>query len=198
MSTSFADIISDVYALTNRPDLVGETAVAVKAATIKAHQSDDYIKDLFETAIQFSTSEYFQALDYKSVIPLWRKPRYLRIYDATGATPGSFLTYVEPEKVVDSFGANRTDIFYVAGAEVQIRTLAQQQYFLIGCYVNPDITTTGYRSWIADDHRYAIVYEAVATIFKTVGYDEQNAVYKAMVTEQIQLLKQHAITGIGM
>jgi hypothetical protein len=198
MPTSFADIVSDVYSLTNRPDLVGETVVAVKAATLKAHQSDDYIKDLFETAIQFSTSEYFQTLDYKSVIPLWRKPRYMRIYDAAGTTPGSFLTYVEPEKVIDGFGANRTDIFYIAGAEVQIRTLAQQQYFLLGCYVNPDITTTGYNSWIADDHRYAIVYEAVAIIFKTIGYDEQNTTYRAMVAEQIMTLKMHAITGIGM
>jgi hypothetical protein len=198
MSTTLASILSDVYLLTNRPDLVGETTLAIKAALIKAHQSDDYIKDFNEYSIQFSSSDYFQSLDYKALIPLWRKPRYIRKYDAIGAMPGTFLTYVEPEKVVDNFGANRTDIFYVAGASVQIRTADQCQYFLVGAYTNPDVTALGFRSWIADDHPFAIIYEAAAIIFKTIGYDEQVPVYRQMVQEQYQLLKQHAVTGIGM
>ena len=197
MSTSLASIISDVYTLTNRPDLVGETALAVRAATIKAHQVDDWIKDFQEQSIQFSSADYYQTLDYKSVFPLWRKPRYIRILSSTG-TPGTVLTYIEPEKVVDNFGANRVDVFYIAGAEVQIRTLAQQQYFAIGYYANPDVTISGFKSWIADDHPFAITYEAVATIFKTIGYDEQVATYRQMVADQYQLLKQHATTGIGM
>lgn len=198
MSTSFASLVSDVMTLTNRQDLVGETNLAVKAAALKAHQSDDYIKDFNEFSIQFSSSDYFQNLDYKSVIPLWRKPRYVRKYDAVGLAPGTFLTYIEPEKVVDEFGADRTDIFYIAGSILQMRCIEQQQYFLIGAYVNPDVTSTGFRSWIADDHPFAIIYEAAAIIFKTIGYDEQVPVYRGLVAEQLQMLKQHAVTGLGM
>jgi hypothetical protein len=198
MPTSFADIVADVMSLTNRPDLVAETNLAVKAATLKAHQSDDYIKDLYENAIQFDTSDYYQTWDYKSTLPLWRKPRYIRVYDAPGTTPGTFLTYVEPEKVVDGYGISRTDIFYVAGAHIQIRTTAQQQYFLVGAYMNPDVTSTGFNSWIADDHPFAIVYEAAAVIFKTIGFDEQVATYRKMVEDQMQQIKQHAVTGLGM
>jgi hypothetical protein len=196
-NTSFSSIVSDVYSLTNRPDLVAETALAVKAATIKAHQSDDFIKDLTEQSIQFTTADYYQSLDYKSVFPLWRKPRYIRIMDSSG-TPSTVLTYIEPEKVVDNFGANRLDVFYVAGAEVQIRTLAQQQYFAVGYYSNPDVTQSGYKSWIADDHPFAITYEAAATVFKMIGQDEQVPTFRQMVADEYQLLKQHAITGIGM
>jgi hypothetical protein len=197
MSTSLASIIADVYTLTNRPDLVGETALAVKAATLKAHQSDDYIKDFTEVSISFSASDYIQALDYKSILPLWRKPRYIRESDSIG-TPGKILTYIEPEKVIDSFGANRYDVFYIAGSYVNIRTANQGQYFFVGYYKNPDITSVGYNSWVADDFPFAIIYEATAIIFKTVGYDEQVPVYRQMVAEQLQLLKQHAVTGIGM
>jgi len=197
MSTSFASIVSDVYSLTNRPDLVNETALAVKAATLKAHQIDDWIRDFNENSIQFSTADYYQTLDFKSLFPLWRKPRYIRILDSSG-TPSTILTYIEPEKVVDNYGANRVDVFYVAGAEIQIRTLAQQQYFALGYYANPNVTTTAYNSWIADDYPFAITYEAVSILFKTIGYDEQVPVYRQMVADQYQILRQHAITGIGM
>jgi len=198
MSTSFASLVSDVMTLTNRPDLVNETNLAVKAATLKAHQSDDYIFDFAEYSIQFEAADYYQSLDYKSVIPLWRKPRYLRKYDAIGAAPGAFLSYLEPEKVVDNFGASRQDIFYVAGTNIQIRSSTEFQYLLIGAYLNPDVTTIGFKSWIADDYPFAIIYEATAIIFKTIGYDEQVPVFRGLVGEQLQLLKQHAVTGMGM
>lgn len=198
MATSFASLVADVISLTNRPVLVNETKLAVQAATLKAHQMDDWIKDLREYSIQFSSSDFYQSLDYKQLLPLWRKPRYVRKYDITGAAVGKFLTYLEPEQVIDGYGADRADIFYVAGDSLQIKSSTSLQYALLACYVNPDITEAGYNSWIADDHKFAIVYEAVAIIFKTIGYDEQVPVYREMVKEQMQMLKQHAVTGLGM
>ena len=197
MSTSFASLVTDVITLTNRPDLVNETNLAVKSAVIKAHQSDDYVKDLQDVSVQFTSADYFQTLDYKSVIPLWRKIRYARKYDAAGGAPGNFLKYIEPEKVTDEYGASRTDIFYVAGLNLQIRSKDPLQYLLLGVYLNPVTTAVGFNSWIADDHPFAIIYEAAATIFKTIGYDEQVPIYRQMVTEQYQLLRQHAISGQG-
>lgn len=197
MSTSFASLVADVMTLTNRPDLVNETTLAVKAATLKAHHFDDYIKDFSEYSIQFSNPDYYQSLDYKSIIPLWRKPRYIRKYTITGG-PGKFIKYIEPEKVIDEYGIDRVDIYYVAGTNIQIRTSDLLQNALVGAYINPDVTTSGFNSWIANDHPFAIIYEAVAIIFKTIGYDEQVPIYRGMVAEQMQLLKQHAITGLGM
>lgn len=196
MTTSFASLVSDVYSLTNRPDLVNETSLAVRAATIKAHQSDDYIKDFHEYSIDFGVSDYYQTLDYKSLIPNWRKPRYIRKYE--NSAPTTILTYIEPEKVVDKYGANRTDVFYIAGANVQIKSSTAFQYALVGVYENPSVSIGLFTSWIADDHPFAIIYEAAAVIFKTIGFDEQVPVYRQMVAEQYQLLKQHAITGMGM
>jgi hypothetical protein len=177
---------------------VNETTLAVKAATLKAHQSDDYIFDFCEYSVAFSLPDFYQSLDYKSIIPLWRKPRYIRKYDAIGATPGDFLTYVEPEKVVDNFGASRLDIFYVAGSNIQIRSSTSLQYLLVGAYINPDVTAANYNSWIANDYPFTIIYEAAAIIFKTIGYDEQVPIYRGLAGEQLQILKQHAVTGMGM
>lgn len=196
MSVSFAELVDDVYTLTNRPDLVGETALAIQAATLKAHQSDDYIYDFVEQSIVFDTSDYYQSLDYKSVFPLWRKARYIRASDSLGAQ-GPKLSYLEPEKVVDEFGASRINVWYQAGAYLQIRTLAQSQYFFVGYYANPDITKVGYRSWIANDFKFAIIYEAAAIVFKAIGQDQEATTFRAMVAEQLGILKMHAITGIG-
>ena len=197
MTTSFASLVTDTMYLTNRPDLVNETALAVKAATLKAHQSDDYIKDFKEYSLMFDDSAYYQTLDYKAILPLWRKPRYIRKYDATNSAYGIFLEYVEPEKVIDEYKVDRTDIFYVAGANVQIKSSTLLQYVLAGIYENPTVTSNGFNSWIADDHPFAIVYEAAAIIFKTIGRDDQVPVYRGMAGEQLQMLKMHAITGVG-
>ena len=200
MPTSLASLVADVMLLTNRPSLAGETALAVQAATLKAHHSDDYIKDFTEYSIVFGSSEYYQSIDYKLMIPLWRKPRYIRKYDNTPGLqgPGVFLKYMEPESAVDSYGYSREDVFYVAGANLQIRSSTPLLYALIGVYNNPDITSGGYDSWIADDHKFAIIYEATAIIFKTTGFDEQERSYRLMVAEQYQILKQQAVTGLGM
>ena len=197
MSTSFASLVADVITITKRPDLVSETNLAVKAATLKAHQSDDYIKDFDEYSIAFDTSAYYHTLDYKTLLPNWRKPRYIRKYDNVGAAYGVFLGYVEPEKAIDEYKVDRTDIFYVAGANVQIKSSTLLQYILVGVYENPIVTSTGYNSWIANDHPFAIVYEAAAIVFKMIGRDDQVPIFRGMVGEQLQILEMHAVTGLG-
>lgn len=199
MATSFASIVADVYALTNRDDMVTETNLAVRSATLKAHHSDDYIFDLNEYSIAFSTEEYYQTLDFKALIPLWRKPRYIRKYDNSGTgAPGVFFEYIVPEKVVDEFKADRTDIFYVAGANIQIRSSTSFQYALLGVYLNPDVTELGFSSWVANDYPNAIIFEAASIIFKAIGYDEQYVAYRDLAADARMELTKHAITGLGM
>lgn len=199
MATSLTDLAADVYTLTNRPDLVGETTLALKAATLKAHRSDYYYKDLFETGIQFDTSLAQQSLEYKTLLPNWRALKYLRIFNNTTSpgTPGRFLTLLTPDNVLDSYSVNREDVCYVAGLELQIRTCAAQQFFLLGAYLYPDTTTAGYSSWIADESRFCIVYEAAAAIFKMIGQNEENNAYARLVADEYAELKLTNIVAVG-
>ena len=43
---TLAALLADVYSLTTRPDLVAESTVAVRKATLKAHLSDYFFRDL--------------------------------------------------------------------------------------------------------------------------------------------------------
>lgn len=191
---TFAELVADVKTLTNRPDLDAEIKVAVKAATLKAHHSDFYPKDLYEVGLEWTTPAYIQSLDYRSVFPQWRSFKYLRKY--ASSVPGDFFTIITPEQTIDGYGFNRDNVCYIAGEQLEIRSSTQDDYMLIGLYQNPNISETAYSSWIAIDHPYAIVYEAVRSVFKMIGFDEQAAQIKQEVAEQFQLLKQNVV-GYG-
>lgn len=199
MNALLTSLVNDVYTLTNRPDLVGETLLAVRTAALKAHQSDYFYKDIFETGIMFSTSVPQQSLDYKTIIPRWRALKYVRNYDVSSnpGVPGDFLELVTPDDVLDSYSVNKENVCYVAGQTLQIRTRIAGQYFLLGCYRYPDTGVETFSSWIADEQSAAIVYEAAATVFKTIGYDEQFAAYQGLVSAQYAELKISNIVANG-
>ena len=194
---TLTELQNEVYILTNRPDMVNETLSAVRAATLKLHQADYFYKDLFETGVVFSTAEYKQQLEYRNLIPLWRSLKYIRKTDVQGSETGAFFDIIVPENVLDDYHLNRVDVCYVAGSVIQMKSSTQVQYILLGCYVNPDITVSGYNSWIALDHPYAIVYEAAATIFKSIGEDTSSTAMRQLAMEYLAEVKISNIQAQG-
>jgi hypothetical protein len=194
---TYDELVSAVYTITGRPDRVGETSLAIYDATLKAHQSDFYYKDLFETGIIFDTIDYFQQIDYRSLFPTYRAIKYIRIYDNVNLAPGNFLTLVPTEKVVDGYLIQRQDIYYVAGAEINIYFCQPQQTIIAGVWLNPVAVQQNYSSWVALDHPFAIIYSAAATVFKAIGKDEEAAAYKTLVAEQYALLATSNILPNG-
>jgi hypothetical protein len=197
MATSFASLVADVMSLTKRPDLVNETSIAVRAATLKAHHSDMFFKDLFETGIQFTTAEVLQTMPIYELVPRFRSIKYIRKCDASTIppTPLQFLEYIAPENALDSYKCQRANVYYMAGNVIQIRCIAAEDNFLFGAYLHPTATETGYNSWVANENPFAIIYEAVAIIFKTIGYDEQVSTYRAMVADEYAILKMANIVA---
>lgn len=198
MTTTFASLVDNVITLTKRPDLADATALAVRAATLKAHHSDFFYKDLFESGIQFTTAEILQSMPIYDLIPRFRSIKYIRKVDATTIppTPMQFLDYISPENALDSYKCQQFNVYYIAGTVIQIRCIAAEDNFLFGCYLHPTATNdANYNSWIANEHPFAIIYEAVAIIFKTVGYDEQVATYRAMVADEYAILKMGNIVA---
>lgn len=181
---TLTELQNEVYTITNRPDLSARTQAAIRAATLKLHQSDFYSKDLFETGIVFSTAAYLQQLEYRPLIPRYRALKYIRKSDVDGTDTLPFLDIVVPELTLDSYGLNRNDVAYQTGEVIQIRSSTELQYIFLGCYLDPDITVSGYSSWIAINHPFAIIYEAASQIFKQTGKTEEWNAYKIMAQEQ--------------
>lgn len=194
---TLTELIAEVYNVTGRPDRVAETLSAIRSATLKMHQTDRYLKDIFECVIGFSSAEYIQNWDYIQTIPRWREPKYLRKIDYLNNIPGKLLTKLVPEQIFDGYTVEKDDVYYVAGAYVQIKSSTQEQYYLHGCYLNPNITADGFDSWVARDHPFAIIYDAAATVFKAIGKDEEASSFRNLVNDQITLIRQVNIDDGG-
>ena len=194
---TFAEMLAEVYILTNRPDLVEESKLAIRAATLRAHGCDFFPKDLYETGITWSTPAYIQSLEYRTLIPRWRAFKYLRKYDAASELPMGFFDYIPPELVLDSYHIQRENVCYLAGESLEIRSDTQDSYMLLGCYVHPVITEGSYSSWIALDNPYAIVYQAAAKVLNAIGFDEQAQRFEGETLKQYEILRLTNITGAG-
>lgn len=194
---TLAELIAEVYTITNRPDLVAQTLTAVRSATLKLHQSDYYYKDLRETGVSFVSALYVQQIEYRTLFPKWRALKYIRKTDSAGSDTGKFLEVIVPESVLDDYKINRNDVCYVAGEVIQIRSSTQVQYTIVGRYDNPDITQATYSSWIALDHPYAIVYEAASTVFKMIGDTDQFAAYSQLAGMQLVELRNTNVLAQG-
>lgn len=186
------ELQNEVILLTSRPDLVDRTLQAVKSATLKMHQREFWRRDLREVGIQFDAAAYLQSFDIYEFIPKFRSLAYLRKYNA------ELLEVIEPEQVFDYFGDVRTNVCYLAGNILQIRSSDPATYFMLGYYQHPDLTEEGWNSWIAEEFPYSIIYEAATTIAVSIGYQEIATSLAARAREEFLIMQRTAIVAEGL
>jgi len=194
---NFSDLFQEVVTITARPDLVAETELAIRSATIKAHSIDYFSKDIHETLIEAESPDYIHGIDYISIIPNFRSIKYLRKYDKANAAVGEFISVITPDEVLDSYGRDKTDVCYIAGRVLEIRSSTKIDAMILGCYVLPVITKANYSSWVAELCPYAIIIEAARVIFGLTGDLEQRNAYRELIAEQYELLRMSALADVG-
>lgn len=194
---TFAELLEEVYLITNRRDLEAQTKSAVKKATIKAHLSDFYWRDFYETGIEFEESSMEQIVDLNSMFSNFRALRYFKIVDNETDAEGRLLEEIPPEDYLDEYGYLRNDVFYVAGRNVKVRAACNFDKALVGMYVLPTVTEDEYSSWVADLVPYFIIHEAARAVLRTIGYLEESNEQKREVAEQLSLLKQTGLATVG-
>lgn len=194
---TFTELLADVYTLTNRPDLVAESTLAVKVATLKAHQSDYFAKDVRTESVQFDDKLTFQTLEPKTIFPRWRNLKYFRRYDDTATIPGPYFKVLEPDNVLDGYNVHKENIMYLAGEAYQIRSATAFKYALIGFYQFPSVAPAAYISWIAVEHPYLIMIEAAITVFLSIGLRDEASGLKILRDEQLMILKSNNILAEG-
>jgi hypothetical protein len=201
---TLTELISEVYTITNRPDLISQTLLAVRSATLEAHSSDYYYKDIFETGIVFDASRFVQQFTYREIVPRFRAVKYLRKFDANAypapGSPGKFFTLTTPDDSLDTYHWNKEDIYYVAGDVIQVRSATEITHALFGCYLHPAIGTTDptYISWIALDHPYAIVHLAASKVFRITGKLDEASAQLQLYMLELEQIKMSNITAEGM
>lgn len=221
---AFADIVNTVYTYTNRPDRVGETAAAVTAATLWAHHSDFYYKDLVEVPASFASLQYLQQIPL-SFFTNFRALKYIRkYYPGTGPNnppnqdqspnnlpplygmyydpgcnlpDGRFFKVLTPDEVLDSYHINKIDVAYIAGQTVQVRSGDYFQYLLCGYYAHPVASSVGYNSWVANEYPDVIAFRAAEIVLKAIGFDESAQFYGQLAAELSAQMQFSNIIAVG-
>ena len=82
---TLTELQEEVYAITNRPDMVSQTLSAVRNATLAVHQADYFYKDLYETGIDLEQEEFLHSFEVLNPVPNFRSLKYVRKTDASGS-----------------------------------------------------------------------------------------------------------------
>lgn len=175
----FSDLVNDVYSLTNRNDLVAETALAVKQEIQAAHTCDYFKQDMDELLIGFTSAAILQ-LSISSLFPQWRAFSYLRPYNTVTATPSRIMIgakdFLAPDAIFDEYLIEKTNMAYVAGDNLNVKLEAAFDGMLVGYYKNPIIAPEGaIDSWIGRVKPTLIQTGAAERVFTMIGYEEAAA-----------------------
>lgn len=194
---NFTELLAEVYAITDREDLESRTKSAIKAATLKMHKLDYFPKDLYETGFDMGESAFIHSFDIYNLFSNYRAFHYVKRVTDASDTKGKFLDIIDPVETLDEYGDSLTDVAYVAGRILNMRASVSFQYGLLGMYILPIVTETGYSSWVADLSPYAIIYEAARNVFKSVGDMEQGNHYRELLAEEVAELKILGLQDLG-
>jgi hypothetical protein len=196
----FDSILSDVYALTVRPDLEAETELAVRTATLSAHSSAAYPRDSVLVSIQLpsAVSVFLSAVDIQVSLPRFRGLSSVQLLDSTFA-PVSLpeIEIVEMGDIRDPiYHQIRNDIAYVAGTSLNIRSSIPAYGYSVEYFQSPLVRREHYNSWIAQLAPDIIIYQAAAIVLGTNGNEEKSRNYMNMVNTVFKpLLDQNYLTG---
>lgn len=206
------ELADDVYTLTNRPDLVSETRVALRKAIMKFHSADTFKRDLHTHRLQMSLYSPIAADQFRWVIPLsdftrFRRPKFLR-YPMELAQPSHHaaplfdtaavsvwqrdFAEVTSDDLFNSYHSERLNYFFIAGSTLTIRAASQVDYLDFSYYQYPQIPTSPtvtINSWICDQYPDAVIEEAAGTVFKMIGKDDEHARYQTLFSENLGILR---------
>jgi len=194
---NFDELLEEVFLITNRRDLVAETESAVKQATLKAHKTDYYSKDIFESGVDLKSLDFRHSLDYISLFSNFRTLKYFKRVEDENDDVGKLFDIITPEEVIDEYERNRTDILYVAGRVLEIRSSVEFQFALLGAYVYPVVREGAYNSWVAEQYPFAIIHEAARRILLSIGDRDESNGQRDLLAEEYAELKLSAVTDTG-
>lgn len=212
---TFAEILAKVLEEIERPDMAAQATTTIQASTLKMHtvEGHKFYKDIKTAQLVFETSQFIQILD-KAALPRFRDlsyfrkwdPNYLQFQIGQSLTPpfisdldGVFsnqdaLRYLEPitpDSIFDYQGDEKTDVVYMAGSTIYMKSSTSFQYGLIGFFAFPDIDTAHFDSWIAQDYPFAIIYDAASALLQKIGMQEVSRKYDNGDPANPGLVKAH-------
>lgn len=196
--TTYAELRDLVYGLTKRPELTGVTAIALKQATLRAHQVDFFQRDARNVVLTYTVptgNELFVTIpDIYTEAPRIRTPDFLQGTDLVTLLPNENLGYLNSYKEFwDENNELRSSYFTLQGTDLVARFAGATGRAVLYYYVNPVVTEAGYSSWIADEYPEELAQWAAAIVWNRSGFQEiaQTTMRDSIMPFQSMLIESH-------
>jgi hypothetical protein len=173
------DLIQEVITNTNRPELLAETKLAIRRATIKMHNLDYFTGDITEGKLSI-TPTIKPRIDMTQFGQRFRK--FSAIYVMIDGKLSKAIPKIDPE-VFNSSSA--TSGYYTLGGTLVIQNCGVVSGIIFQYYTAPVTTDDDYNSWIASKHPFAIIDEASRTVLASVGNLEKANFFAGLVGNKL-------------
>lgn len=173
--TTFAEMEALVIGQTRRPEVAAITQAAIRTATLRAHHTDFFNRDLAMGTLSYtpsSSASLYDFADVSTTLIRMRAFQLLQCIDATTAVPTETLGYREVQDLYDSDNVMRTSVYTMIGDTLRIYPVAATGKLTAYYYKNPVTTEIGYSSWIANEYPDELAVWAAAIVFARTGFAE--------------------------
>ena len=172
---NFNEVVNEVIGITARPDKASAIATAVNAVISLCTMKASFARDLVETSIPISPTEYAGTFQFNNLqVPIvhrFRKFKYVKAYGARG-----YLNVTTPDKVFVPGGVSQTDVYYLSGDSLTYILKNLVPSLEVGYYQYAPVLDVNKNNihWMLEVMPYTIIDLAAARIFRDIG-DESSA-----------------------
>jgi len=173
--TTFAELEALVVGQTRRPEVTAITQAAIRTATLRAHHTDFFNRDLTTGTLSYtpsSSASFYDFADVSSTLVRMRAFQLLQCVDATTNVPSENLGYRELQDLYDNDNVLRTSMYTMIGDTLRVYPITATSKLAAYYYRNPVTTTVDFSSWIADLYPDELAMWAAAIVFARTGFAE--------------------------
>jgi hypothetical protein len=167
---TYDEILSEVYLYTKRPDLVARTRSAVRTATLFAHRTDNYWRDLAD-GILIPVSAAEGNISLQDYLPRFRSLN--SIYPVDGDRRGPDLERRDADDLLDEYRSKRTHWFYGHANGIRYHTALLLPNMRVSYWRDPAVDPDTFDSWIARIYPDVIIHWAASLVMRSVGHREE-------------------------
>jgi hypothetical protein len=173
--TTFRQLVTDVIKVTNRPDLLAETELAIKGALLAYHHLDFFWRDRAQVILNVTSSN-----KTRIEIPLerctdMRSPQEVAPYYADSECCGTPLARLH------RIGEHQCNYWMLTPSSLIINSATPTHQFRFSYWRNPDLQEATFNSWVADIYPDAVIDAACAKLFEMVRDNTTADRYRARV-----------------
>lgn len=175
--TTYAEMEALVVAQTRRPEIAAITQAAVRTATLRAHHTDFFERDLAKGTLSYTPSLTSVSYDIPDVSTTLARMRNIQLVTGLDASnrPVEELEYRANDDVYDSDNTLRQSVYTRIGDTLRVYPQQATGSLEVLFFQNPATASLTYSSWIADTYPDELALWAAAIVWARTGFLEMAA-----------------------